>query len=53
MNDQQFENNDEFRTSFKYYKRKQPPPDFSKVIDFDNQPCLAQNVRDLEVFFKL
>ena len=26
---------DNFKAEFKYYKRREPPPDLSNVIDFD------------------
>ena len=35
---------DRFRESFKYYKKKKPPPDLSNVIDFstsDNSEVLG------------
>lgn len=28
---------DAFRTLFKFYKRRNPPPDFSEVIDFSKK----------------
>lgn len=27
---------DNFKEAFKYYKRKQPPPDLSQVLDVDS-----------------
>jgi len=35
---------DAFREVFKYYKRKRPPPDFSNVIDFQNESSFEKNV---------
>lgn len=35
---------DAFREVFKYYKRKRPPPDFSNVIDFQNESGFEKNV---------
>ena len=29
------ENEDNFKKKFKFYKRKQPPPDLLDVVDFD------------------
>ena len=33
-NEQKSDISDMFKESFKFYKRKKPPPDFSNVIDF-------------------
>ena len=30
---------DMFKESFKFYKRKKPPPDFSNVINFSSGSC--------------
>lgn len=35
---------DAFREVFKYYKRKRPPPDFSNVLDFQNESSFEKNV---------
>ena len=35
---------DAFREVFKHYKRKRPPPDFSNVIDFQNESSFEKNV---------
>ena len=32
------DNEDNFRPSFKYYKRKNPPPDLSQVLEI-NEEC--------------
>lgn len=53
MYSQDSEENDVFRSSFKYYKRKQPAPDCSSVIDFENQSCFAENVVQLNIVYGL
>ena len=35
------DSDDAFKTLFKYCKRKQPPPDLSFVIDFQNDEIVS------------
>ena len=41
---------DRFRIEFKRYKRNQPPPDFSDVIDFS---CTEQHKAEVTYFIVL
>ena len=38
---------EDFKTAFKYYKSKDPPPDLNTVIDFDNDRHL-DNITEVE-----
>ena len=38
------EENDAFRDVFKYYKRKNPAPDLSSVIDFEDETSFQRKV---------
>lgn len=43
---------DAFRDVFKYYKRKNPAPDLTDVIDFNDEPSFLRHV-NIFIFFKL
>ena len=38
-----------FRAAFKYYKRRQPLPDFSNVIDFHGDLLSSSNPHNVQV----
>ena len=44
---------DAFRKIFKYFKQKQPPPDLSRVIDFQDESSFGKYVSLVFLFSSL
>lgn len=40
---------DYVREEYKYYKRKKPPPDFSKVIDFQDPSTFGERIEKVKL----